>query len=326
MTTFWKLNSILFLFFCSLNAAYGSTPPPKNQFITIGTGGMTGVYYPTGAAICKLLNKETALHGIRCYAESTQGSVYNLNNIRSGTLPLGIVQSDWQVHAYNGTSSFKQQGPDKQLRSILSLYPEAFTVLARKDAKIENFQQLEGKRVNIGNPGSGQRSTMEQLMSEYGWTKDNFSQTTELKSAEQARALCDNKIDAFVYIVGHPSGAFKHATTSCETTLVTISGDKIAQMIKNNFYYRLISIPGGMYRGNPKDINSFGVTASLVTSANVDDDVIYHITRTIFENLPKLKKMHRALKKLQPSEMIADNLNIPLHEGAKRYFKENNLL
>ena len=188
----------------------------QQTFVTIGTGGVTGVYYPTGGAICRLVNKNRKQHGIRCSTESTGGSVYNLNTIRAGELDMGVAQSDWQYHAYNGSSKFKDKGANLNLRAIFSVHPEPFTVVARADSGIRNFNDLKGKRVNVGNPGSGQRGTMEVLMDALGWKMSNFSLASELKSSEQSKALCDNKIDAMVFTVGHPSGSIKelqqHAT------------------------------------------------------------------------------------------------------------------
>ena len=307
-------------------SATASAADVKQQFVTIGTGGVTGVYYPTGGAICRLVNKQRKEHGVRCSVESTGGSIYNLNTIRAGELDMGIVQSDWQFHAYNGSSAFEKQGANKDLRAVFSVHPEAFTILARKDSGITTFEDLKGKRVNIGNPGSGQRGTMEQLMKEYGWTHDSFSLVSELKAAEHAKALCDNKIDAFVYTVGHPSGSFKEATTSCDTVLVSVAGDKVDQLIKDNPYYRTATIPGGMYKGNDNDVKTFGVAATFVTSTDVDGDVVYQIAKAVFEDLPTFKKLHQAFGTLKKEEMIADGLSIPLHAGAERYYKEAGLL
>jgi hypothetical protein len=167
----------------------GVAPTQAEQtFVTIGTGGVTGVYYPTGGSICRLVNKGRKAHGIRCSVESTAGSVYNLNTIAAGELDMGVAQSDWQYHAYNGTSKFKDKGPNKDLRAVFSVHPEPFTVIARKDSGIKRFEDLKGKRVNIGNPGSGQRGTMEVVMKAYGWTKKSFKLASELKSAEQGKA------------------------------------------------------------------------------------------------------------------------------------------
>jgi TRAP transporter TAXI family solute receptor len=221
----------------------------EQSFITIGTGGVTGVYYPTGGAICRLVNKGRKTHGIRCSVESTGGSVYNINTIRAGELDMGVAQSDWQFHAYNGSSKFKDAGAFKDLRAVFSVHPEPFTVVARADSGVKKFQDLKGKRVNIGNPGSGQRGTMEVLMGALGWTNADFKLASELKAAEQSRALCDNKIDAMIYTVGHPAGSIKEATTSCDSVLVEVSGPEVDKLVGDNDYYRKATIPGGMYRG-----------------------------------------------------------------------------
>ena len=298
----------------------------ENQFVTIGTGGVTGVYYPTGGAICRLVNKTRKEHGIRCSVESTGGSVYNLNAIAAGELDMGVAQSDWQYHAYHGTSKFADQGPNKDLRAVFSVHPEPFTVVARKDSGIKNFEDLKGKRVNIGNPGSGQRGTMEVVMNAYGWTNDDFKLASELKSAEQAAALCDNKIDAMIFTVGHPSGSIKEATTSCDSVLVNVTGPKIDKLVKDNAYYRFATIPGGMYRGTDEDTKTFGVGATFVSSAKVPEDVIYNVVKAVFENFDDFKKLHPAFANLKKEEMIKDGLSAPLHAGAIKYYKEAGLM
>lgn len=296
------------------------------DFITIGTGGVTGVYYPTGGAICRLVNKDRKEHGIRCSVESTGGSVYNLNTIRSGELDMGVVQSDWQYHAYNGTSQFAEAGPYEELRAVFSIHPEPFTVVARADAGIKTFDDLKGKRVNVGNPGSGQRGTMEVLMAAKGWTMDDFSLASELKAAEQSKALCDNNIDAMVYTVGHPSGSIKEATTSCDSVIVDVSGPEVDKLVKDNPYYRFATIPGGMYRGTDQDVHTFGVGATFVTSSKVDPNLIYHVVKAVFENFDTFTKLHPAFADLKKEEMIKEGLSAPLHEGAIKYYKEAGLM
>jgi len=296
------------------------------QYVTIGTGGVTGVYYPTGGAICRLVNKTRKEHGIRCSVESTGGSVYNLNTIREGELDMGVAQSDWQYHAYNGTSKFEEQGPNKDLRAVFSIHPEPFTVVARADSGIKNFQDLKGKRVNIGNPGSGQRGTMEVAMTAMGWTKDDFKLASELKSAEQSQALCDNKVDAIVFTVGHPNGSISEATTSCDSVLVNVTGPAFAKLIADNDYYRTATIPGGMYRGNPDDVKTFGVGATFVSSTKVPDEVIYQVVKAVFDNFEEFKKLHPAFENLKPEEMIKDGLSAPLHNGAIKYYKEAGMM
>jgi len=296
------------------------------QFVTIGTGGVTGVYYPTGGAICRLVNKTRKDHGIRCSVESTGGSVYNLNTIRAGELDMGVAQSDWQYHAYHGTSKFKEKGANKDLRAVFSVHPEPFTVVARADSGIKNFMDIKGKRVNIGNPGSGQRGTMEVLMGALGWTKKDFKLASELKSAEQAKALCDNKIDAMVFTVGHPSGSIKEATTSCDSVLVTVDGAAVDKLVADNDYYRTATIPGGMYRGTDADTKTFGVGATFVSSAKVPENVIYNVVKAVFTNFDQFMKLHPAFKVLKKEEMIKDGLSAPLHKGAAKYYKEAGLM
>ncbi|MCG8466308.1 MAG: TAXI family TRAP transporter solute-binding subunit [Xanthomonadales bacterium] len=305
----------------------GTVPVASAQtFITIGTGGVTGVYYPTGGAICRLVNKDRKTHGIRCSVESTGGSVYNLNTIRAGELDMGVAQSDWQFHAYNGTSKFADKGANKDLRAVFSVHPEPFTVVARADAGIKSFADLKGKRVNVGNPGSGQRGTMEVVMEAMGWAMSDFKLASELKSAEQSKALCDNKVDAIVFTVGHPSGSIKEATTACDTVLVPVTGDAVSKLVKDNDYYRKAIIPGDMYRGNPDDVVTFGVGATFVSSSKVPEDTVYHVVKAVFENFDSFRKLHPAFANLKKEEMVKDGLSAPLHPGAAKYYKEAGLI
>ncbi len=239
---------------------------------------------------------------------------------------MGIAQSDWQFHAYNGSSKFKDQGAYKDLRAVFSVHPEPFTVVARADAGIKTFDDLKGKRVNVGNPGSGQRGTIEVLMAEMGWTMDDFKQVSELKAAEQSKALCDNKIDAMVYTVGHPSGAIQEATTACDSVVVEVNNAASNKLVANNDYYRTATIPGGMYRGNDSDVQTFGVGATFVSSAEVPEEVIYHVTKAVFENFDDFRRLHPAFANLKKEEMVSDGLSAPLHPGAAKYYKEVGLI
>ena len=317
-----KMFMYLLAFAVAASVVPVSQADAGQKFVTIGTGGVTGVYYPTGGAICRLVNKTRKTHGIRCSVESTGGSIYNLNTIRAGELDMGVAQSDWQYHAYNGTSKFEKQGPNKKLRAVFSIHPEPFTVVARKDSGIKNFMDLKGKRVNIGNPGSGQRGTMEIAMAAVGMTMKDFKLASELKSSEQSKALCDNKIDAMVFTVGHPSGSIKEASTSCDSVLVTVDGPAIDKLVADKDYYRTATIPGGMYRGTPNDTKTFGVGATFVSSTAVPTDVIYNVVKAVFDNFEDFKKLHPAFNNLVPAEMIKDGLSAPLHDGAAKYYKE----
>ena len=296
------------------------------NFVSIGTGGVKGVYYPAGAGICQLINSTRTEHDIRCSAESTIGSVYNLKAIDDGKMEMAIVQSDWQYHAYHGTDKFAERGPSKDLRSVLSLHPEPFTVVARVDSGIDNFTDLKGKRVNIGNPGSGQRGTMEVVMAAFGWSQEDFAEVYELESGDQAQALCEDKFDAMVFTVGHPSDSIKEATSSCQTVLIDVDGPRIDKLIADNAYYIPATIPGGMYRGTKTEVATFGVGATLVVSSRVPEDVVYRITKIIIENLPLLRQQHPALRRLLKDHMVVDGLSAPLHPGALHYYQEVGLL
>ena len=292
------------------------------QFITIGTGGQTGVYYQVGGAICRLVNRGTSDHGIKC-THTTGGSVANINGIRAGDLDLGVAQSDWQYHAYNGTAPETfPDGKFEELRAVFSVHPEPFTVVARDDSGIKTFEDLKGKRVNMGDPGSGARATFEVVMDRMGWKPSDFALAAELKSSEQSAALCDNKIDAIVFTVGHPAGTIKEATTSCESKLITVDNEKVRELVDGADYYAMATIPGGMYDGTPEDVTTFGVGATFVASTKTSPEVVYAITKAVFDNFGRFKKMHPAFEILVEKDMIKNNLSAPLHEGAVKYYKE----
>lgn len=296
-------------------------PGAAEQFVSIGTGGVTGVYYPTGGAICRLVNKNRKEHGIRCSAESTGGSIYNINTIKAGELEFGVAQSDWQYHAYNGTSKFEEAGKFEKLRAVFSVHAEPVTVIARDDAGVTNISDVKGKRMNIGNPGSGTRGTWEVLEGALGWQRSDLALAAEMKSAETGAAVCDGKIDAYFWLVGHPSALTQESLASCAAHLVDVTGPEIDKLIADNSYYRKATIPAGMYN-NDKDITTFGVGATFVTSADVPEEVVYVVVKAVFENFDQFKKLHPAFANLKPEEMIKDGLSAPLHDGAVKYYKE----
>ena len=294
----------------------------QQKFMTIGTGGVTGVYYAAGGAICRLVNKGRSQHGYRCTVESTGGSVANINTLRAGDLDFGVAQSDWNYHGYKGTSSFQKNGPFEDLRSVFALHPEPFTMLARADANATNIVDLKGKRVNVGNPGSGTRASMEELLTAMDWKLSDFSLASELKADEHGAALCDNKIDAFFYGVGHPSANIQDPVTTCGAKLVNITGPAIDKLVAENSYYAKAVIPGGLYKGNDQDTQTYGVLATFVTSAKVPEDAVYTMVKAVFDNFDEFKKLHPAFAHLNAENMVKDGLSAPLHAGAAKYYKE----
>ena len=299
----------------------GSAIAASQQFVSIGTGGVTGVYYPTGGAICRLVNKNRKKHGIRCSAESTGGSIYNINTIRAGELEFGVAQSDWQYHAYNGTSKFSEKGKFSKLRAVFSVHPEPVTVIARDDSGVNQLTDIKGKRMNIGNPGSGTRGTWEVIEGALGWKRSDLKLAAEMKSAETGQAVCDDKIDAYFWLVGHPSALTQESLASCAAHLVDVKGPAIDKLVAENSFYRTATIPAGMYN-NDRDIQTFGVGATFVSSSDVPDNVVYTIVKSVFDNFDDFKKLHPAFANLKEKEMITDSLSAPIHPGAVKYYKE----
>jgi TRAP transporter TAXI family solute receptor len=304
----------------------GSAFAQDQQFVTIGTGGVTGVYFAAGGAICRLLNKDRATHGIRCSVESTGGSAYNVNTIKEGELDFGMVQSDVQYNAYNGTETFAEGGAHSDLRAVFSVHPEPFTVVAHPDSGVTAFEDFKGKRFNVGNPGSGTRVSMERLLEAMGWTLADFSLASELKADEHGPALCDGKIDGFFYAVGHPSANIQDPTTTCDAKLIPLTGEAVDKLVADNPYYATATIPGGLYNANPDDTATYGVLATLVASANVPEETVYLLVQAVFENFDEFKSLHPAFASLDPAKMVKDGLSAPLHPGAEKYYKEKGWL
>lgn len=302
------------------------------KFIAIGTGGPTGVYFVVGNAICRMIHKEAAegrksgrKHGIRCSAPSTGGSTYNIGQIAEGELDFGVAQSDWQFHAYNGSNKDKVK-PFKKLRAVFSVHAEPFQIIVGAKSGIKSWADLKGKRVNIGNPGSGQRGTMEVLMQAHGVKPSIFAQATELTSTEQSKALCDGKIDAYGYTVGVPNAGVAVATDGCAAKIISLNGTVEQGLVKKFPYYAFTTIPKGTYKTTDADVTTFGVMATIVTSADQPDDVVYEVTRAVFENLDDFRKLHPAFRNLDPKAMIKNGNSAPLHPGAAKYYKEKGLM
>ena len=304
-------------------AAVAASPAVAQQnFITIGTGGQTGVYYVVGQSLCRLINRSTNEHNIRCNAPSSGGSVANVNALRGGEMDMGVVQSDVQYKAYAGVENFADAGEFQDMRAVFAMHGEPLTIVARSDADIAHLKDLKGKRFNIGNPGSGQRDTMDVVMNALGWTTADFSLASQLSASEQAAALGDNNIDAMVYVVGHPNGSIQEATTTVDSVVVTVDGEEIDGLIAEHPYYAKATIPGGMYRGNDEAVETFGVRATVVTSVNVPEETVYQTVKAVFDNFDRFKRLHPAFATLDEQEMIKEGLSAPLHDGAVRYYKE----
>ncbi|HEX4884370.1 MAG TPA: TAXI family TRAP transporter solute-binding subunit [Casimicrobiaceae bacterium] len=308
----------------SILVGFGAAAPAvaQQKFMTIGTGGVTGVYYAAGGAICRLVNKDRAKHNIRCSVESTGGSVFNVNTIKAGELDMGFTQSDVQFNALKGIGQFQKEGAWGDLRAVFSVHPEPFTVVARKDSGVKQFTDFKGKRFNVGNPGSGTRASMEELLAAMGWKLSDFSLAAELKADEHGPALCDGKIDGFFYAVGHPSANIQDPTTSCGAQLVSLTGPAVDKLVADKPYYAKATIPAGLYPNNPNATQTYGVLATVVASTKTPPETVYQVVKAVFDNFDEFKKLHPALAHLTPQDMVKDGLSAPLHEGALRYYRE----
>ncbi|MGB1110990.1 MAG: TAXI family TRAP transporter solute-binding subunit [Gammaproteobacteria bacterium] len=309
---------LTFFFAAGISLAAGA----QERCISLGTGGVTGVYFPAGGAICAAVNRTRKSHGFRCSAEATGGSIVNINSIRGGDMDMGLVQSDWGYHAFHGTTKFKDKGAFGDLRSIVSMHPEPVTIVARPDAGIKGIKDLKGKRFNVGPSNTGIRSTWGVLSKVIGIKDSDLARAATFGPEEMEDALCGNKIDAFMIPIGHPSGLVRNAALACGAKLVPIQGPEIDDLVKRNAFYRKAEIAGGLYDGNPNPTPTYGVGATLVTSASVPEDEVYVVVKSIIENLDAIRKMHPAFKDLKITEMVRDSLTAPLHKGVVKYYKE----
>ncbi|MAM85940.1 MAG: C4-dicarboxylate ABC transporter substrate-binding protein [unclassified Hahellaceae] len=318
-----RLLHCLLIMTASYGVAQAETPKPvAAPTITIATGNETGVYFPAGGAICRLVNQVYSNKGTRCFIESTDGSIANLEALARKDVSFAIVQTDWQYNAYHGSETRSAQ---KSLRSVFSLHPEAFTAVVRADSSVHDLDDMKGKRVNVGSRGSGQRATIEILLSHLGWSFSEFSEITELPAVDQPDALCRSKIDVMLYVVGHPNGAVKEVTTLCESRLIPLSAEMIKSLKTAFPYYRDATIPAGMYRNNEGATATFGVGAVLVTDAATDDETVYRLVKAVFDNFEAFRQRHPALANLRVQAMANERLAAPIHPGAARYFREAGL-
>jgi hypothetical protein len=305
--------------------ALGSARADEQHFITIGTGGVTGVYYPSGGATCKIVNMTRSEHGVRCSVETTLGSIANIGKIHSGEIDFGYVQSDWQYHAYRGTSAFEKDGPFEELRSIFSLHSEVATIAVREDSPYREFDDLKGSRINIGGKGSGSAASWNSLISRLGWSESDQESLQELKTSELSEALCSGRIDAYFELIGHPAALIEETQARCNIRLIGIDGKAIDALVAEAPYYMPADIPAGLY-GLDQPVGSFGVVATFVTSARMPEEIVRTLVKAVFENFESFKRLHPALSRLTEKDLVAYKMPAPLHPGALTYFQEKGLV
>ncbi len=301
-------------------------PYIEDNSIVMSTGTIMGVYYPLGSAICRIINQHYDQHGVRCGVENTSGSIYNINALRHAEADFAIVQSDWQEHAFRGTNIYETDGPYEELRFLFSFYTEALTFIVRSDSDIYSLDDIQGKHINIGNKGSGARSTIEELFAHKGWGTTSFKSMYQFSPIEQIEQLCKGTVDVIILATGHPNGLIQEASNLCEIRILNIADKEVTSFVQNNPDFSFTSIPGGLYFGNSNDIRTFGVKATLVTNTDMSDDIAYLITKSVFEQLDELKRLHPVFYSFNIQDMIHQGQIAPIHEGARRYFIEKGYL
>lgn len=297
----------------------------EQSFITIGTAGVTGVYYPSGSAACRLVNRQRADHGVRCSVEATLGSIANIELIRSGDLDFGFAQSDWQHHAFLGTSVFEETGPFADLRSVFALHAEVATIAVRASSSFQSFHDLRGARIDIGSKGSGSEASWHNLVASLGWSDADSQGISNRSSSELADALCNDGIDAYFQLIGHPAALIEETMEQCDIRLIGVDSADVAAFVEKEPYYMPASIPAGLY-DLTAPTGSFGVVATIVTSAAMPDDIVAALVAAIHENFDDFSALHPALGVLSRSDMVGEGVTAPLHPGAMKYFEDRGLL
>jgi uncharacterized protein len=305
-----------------LPALAQDAPSDGSRYLVVGTAPVGGHYYPTGGALCRLINLHRAEDGLRCFVEATAGAEENLTRLKAGDLTFALVPSDWQYHAFQSGLGTGDDQPFTDLRAVLSLQALTFTLLAAPNSGVESLADLEGKRINLGPAGSAWRSTGDFLIAALGWSPDDFAEIEELDADEQAKALCDGRVDALLLPASHPSGPVAQATERCGARLLGINGEAVDRLLGEWSFYAPAVIPGGLYANNPDPVASFGLRATLVTTQSVPADTVYQVTKLIFEGLDELRGQHAVFAGLSVEDMTSAGLSAPLHEGALHYFQE----
>jgi TRAP transporter TAXI family solute receptor len=295
------------------------------RLIVVDTGAKTGVYYFAGGSICALVNAQRWTTGIRCIVRETDGSIENLLALRRGAADFAIAQSDWQFHAMQGSGPFETRGPDRNLRSVLALYPEPFTILARGGSGIRRLSDLPGKRVNIGPVGSGSRATMEAVMDTMGWSGEDFAHLADLGISELPQALCSGDLDAAVMVIAHPNLAVEDVLSACDVTLIPAGAAVIDRLLAERPYFFAYSIPSGAYPAQSASVDVFALSATLVTSAQTPPPVVREVVSALVGALNEFRARHPSFAEFDLRQMLSEGLTAPLHAAAAHYYDDMGL-
>jgi TRAP transporter TAXI family solute receptor len=308
-------------------ALLGAAGAPRAEPYPLGiaTGGVTGIYYQFGAAVCRLLADHPPAKPVACSVEGSAGSVGNLIELDHGHVPLAMAQSDSLYDAVTGTGAFASRGADTRVRALFSPVTEAFMVLTRERDWVPTVADLRGLRINVGAPASGSEVTFRQLLASHGWAPNEFGRMSGLRTSLQASALCAGRVDAIAFVAANPVPVMQEATFSCRARFVPLDQDFASALIERHPFYVPAKVPGGLYQNNPDPVPTIGVRAIVVASTATPDEVVYQITKTVFEHLQELRTLHLAFADIQAEDMLDQCLFAPVHPGAARYYREAGL-
>jgi uncharacterized protein len=296
--------------------------PKFHMFASVGTGETNGIYYPLGEVICGIVNQNLHESGIRCSREMTPGSVYNVDALRSGELEFALIQSDVAYDAYHGIGAYAES-PFPALRSVLALHSELVTIVAR--AGIHELSDLAGKRIVAGPAGSGSRATWEAVVKALGWKHGQTPRTVDMPVDAIGNALCRGSIDASLLVLGHPSGKIHDLLAGCALNLVPVDGPAIDALIAAAPYLKKGSIPANAY-ALPADVPSFGVSAILMTTADMDSRAVSDFASSLGTEIKALKDKSPVLESLTAQDFVTEVLPAPLHPVALDVYKKLGLL
>lgn len=298
----------------------------KTSHMLIGTGSVQGVYFPVGGVICRLLNRHRSLHNMRCSLESTGGSIYNLRELRQGNFDIVFAQSDWQYHAYHGTSTFREEGANPDLRAVLALEPDPLALIVKKDSDITSFNALEGRTVSFGYARSLQHRIINTLLEAKGWDDDNFKSVRRMSDTKQVGELCADRVEAILLLSSSLTDYLRDLDETCELRLVAIDDPHVAKIIEEKPYIRTGRILSGQHLDSKVDTQSFGYGATFVALESTSPKAIYHVVKEIVENFKDFQSLHPSLKSLSIKELPYAGISAPLHPGAIRYYREARLI
>lgn len=297
-----------------------SSCQPNTKTINIGSGSHNAMYYPVASAICEVFNEHNQDKNVVCKAQTSKGAEYNLSAIENGEFEIGISEANFQYDAYMGYKQFTGN-PHKKLRTLFGVHDEYLTIIAKKDSGINSFSDLKGKKVNIGNVGSGSRTLFEQMIKRLGWTLKDFKEIYGENGSDINKVLCsDGQADAAVYIVGHPNRSFDSVLSNCNTKLISLSKDEVKKFISlapEDFFSATIT--QNTYTSNPNEVQTFASRTILSASENIDPEIIYNFVKIINENKDELIKKQPSLATIDFFEK--NNLKLaPKHQGVLKYF------